>query len=69
MKIIVDEWGEKVRPNETLQALDGSWKTVTDLCPDAEQWQIGAVPEGGCEDDDGDYHPAWYFRCRVEEMQ
>ena len=68
MKVIVDAWGDRVKPWDPVQARDGAWYTITDLVPEDERFQVGAVFEGGCEDDDGDFFPASFFDLKVIEM-
>ena len=67
-KIIVDEWGEMVKPHSVHQGKDGGWYEITDLCPE-ERYPVGAVFEEGCEDDEGDYFTAEFLRMEVKNVQ
>lgn len=67
-KIIVDEWGDVVRPYSTHMGRNGGWFQITDLAPD-DQYSVGAVFEGGDPEEDGDYFTPGFFGFKVEESK
>jgi len=67
MKVIVDTWGERVKPWATVMGRDGAYYTVTDLAPQ-DKFQVGAVFEGGCADDDGDFFTADFFDLKIIDL-
>lgn len=69
MKIVVDGWGEPLKPWDTVMSRNGSYWTVIDLTPEGPDFQVGAVFEGGCPEEDGDYFKADFFFCKVIEKR
>ena len=68
MKIIVDEWGDDVKPHSTHMGKTGGWFQITDLVPN-ETYSVGAVFEGGDPKEDGDYFTPEFFGFEIIDLK